>query len=181
MAVVLYCENVLVLYMCNTPVLVGFSLICHHMRLNADIDCIQLPMAHKRGARDHPSSLSLNRVMSRVALPPSILSLAPSRLLGSNLSRQFPKMPKATTDSLPVSGLFAVAKPSGPTSMAVVETIKKLVGRSRLFVEQAKLDEMKEGKVKRSRKNRDAVKTGQGGTLDPLADGVLGELYHVSS
>jgi tRNA pseudouridine55 synthase len=85
-------------------------------------------------------------------------------------------MPRASTASLPISGLFAVEKPSGPTSMAVVETIKHLVARSRLFVEAEKLQEAEtKGKGKRRHKHREAVKIGQGGTLDPLADGVLGE------
>ena len=38
-------------------------------------------------------------------------------------------MPKIPS-SLPVSGLFAVAKPSGPTSMHVVNEIKKLGGKA---------------------------------------------------
>jgi tRNA pseudouridine55 synthase len=81
-------------------------------------------------------------------------------------------MPKVALGSLPISGLFAVAKPSGPTSMAVVETIKQLVCQSRLFVEESKL--AGKGGKKRKHKHRDMIKIGQGGTLDPLADGVLG-------
>ncbi|KAH8995350.1 pseudouridine synthase [Lactarius akahatsu] len=76
-------------------------------------------------------------------------------------------MPKSPT--LPLSGLFGVVKPSGPTSMHVVNQLKKLVNDSRLFVHKEKLEKMA-GK-KRTRK--DNVKIGQGGTLDPLADGVL--------
>jgi tRNA pseudouridine55 synthase len=83
-------------------------------------------------------------------------------------------MPKVIPPKLPVSGLFAVAKPSGPTSMAVVECIKKLVGGSRLFVNEEALAARAERGKRRGRKNREAVKVGQGGTLDPLADGVLG-------
>ncbi|KAH8989172.1 pseudouridine synthase [Lactarius hatsudake] len=76
-------------------------------------------------------------------------------------------MPKSP--SLPLSGLFAVVKPSGPTSMHVVNQLKKLVNNSRLFVHKEKLE--KTAGKKRAR--RDNVKIGQGGTLDPLADGVL--------
>lgn len=83
-------------------------------------------------------------------------------------------MPKVAAGTLPVSGLFAVAKPSGPTSMSVVEDIKRLIGGSRLFVDAQKLDERAQNKGKRKHRNREAVKIGQGGTLDPLADGVLG-------
>lgn len=59
--------------------------------------------------------------------------------------------------------------------MSIVNDIKKLVAASPLFVEEAKLAP----KSKRGRKGkygREAVKIGQGGTLDPLADGVLGNL-----
>jgi tRNA U55 pseudouridine synthase TruB len=81
----------------------------------------------------------------------------------------FATMPKAPA-SLPLSGLFGVIKPSGPTSMHVVDQLKRLVCNSRLFVDEEKLK--KASGKKRAR--RDNVKIGQGGTLDPLADGVLG-------
>ena len=52
--------------------------------------------------------------------------------------------------------------------MALINDLKRLVARSKLFVHQEKLGKNRvEGK-------RDRVKIGQGGTLDPLADGVLG-------
>ncbi|KIL69817.1 hypothetical protein M378DRAFT_157055 [Amanita muscaria Koide BX008] len=87
--------------------------------------------------------------------------LAVHRLLTQSI------MPKVSVSSLPVSGLFGVCKPSGPTSMALINDLKKLVAKSRLFVPEDKLGkDQKRGK-------RDAVKIGQGGTLDPLADGVL--------
>ncbi|EIW77339.1 pseudouridine synthase [Coniophora puteana RWD-64-598 SS2] len=93
-------------------------------------------------------------------------------------------MPKAPFSSLPLSGLFAIAKPSGPTSMSILDSIKPLINSSPLFVSQDKLDKQKDGdaqsggkgkgKFGRGKKRgRDAVKLGQGGTLDPLADGVL--------
>jgi tRNA pseudouridine55 synthase len=86
-------------------------------------------------------------------------------------------MPKVSLAALPVSALFAVAKPSGPASMTVINDIKQLVAGSRLFVEAEKLEERKR-KAKhngshRGKRTRDVVKIGQGGTLDPLADGVL--------
>ncbi|OJT08182.1 hypothetical protein TRAPUB_915 [Trametes pubescens] len=83
-------------------------------------------------------------------------------------------MPK-DAESGPVSALFGVVKPSGPTSMSVVNDVKKLVASSPLFVEKSKLAEKAKQSGKKSRFRRDAVKIGQGGTLDPLADGVLGE------
>jgi len=85
-------------------------------------------------------------------------------------------MPKATS-SLPMSGLFGVVKPSGPTSMSILEDMKPLVASSKLFVEERDLKKVK-GKTKKAKHTRYAVKIGQGGTLDPLADGVLGELSH---
>ncbi|KAF5381082.1 hypothetical protein D9615_004017 [Tricholomella constricta] len=82
-------------------------------------------------------------------------------------------MPKISLPPFPVSGLFGVAKPSGPTSMSVINDVKFLIAQSRIFVEAEKLEKMKGKKVKRGKHARDGVKIGQGGTLDPLADGVL--------
>ncbi len=82
-------------------------------------------------------------------------------------------MPKDSQTG-PISALFGVVKPSGPTSMSLVNDVKKLVANSPVFVEEEKLAK-KTGKSGRKGKyGRDAVKIGQGGTLDPLADGVLG-------
>src|ERR1700679_4371874 len=80
-------------------------------------------------------------------------------------------MPPSPT-SFPLSGLFGIIKPSGPTSMHVVDQLKRLICNSRLFVDEEKL---KKPAGKR-RGRRENVKIGQGGTLDPLADGVLGQL-----
>lgn len=85
-------------------------------------------------------------------------------------------MPKDTLPPFPLSGLFAVVKPPGPTSMAIINDVKKLVNTTPLFVEQEKLAAYKEGNNEKSKRrkwksNRDMVKIGQGGTLDPLAGG----------
>lgn len=80
-------------------------------------------------------------------------------------------MPKVNI-TLPLSALFGVVKPSGPTSMSIVNEIKKLVVKSSLFVEESKLAAA--SNKKKGKYGREAVKIGQGGTLDPLADGVLG-------
>lgn len=93
-------------------------------------------------------------------------------------------MPKVTTTSLPINGLFALVKPSGPTSMAILDRLKPLFAKSKLLVDleeyEKELAEMKrlkkeKKKMKRGRVSRpaDRPKLGQGGTLDPLADGVL--------
>ena len=59
--------------------------------------------------------------------------------------------------------------------MSVVNDIKKLVGSSRLFVDAEKLDnpKRKNPHKHKGKRARESVKIGQGGTLDPLADGVL--------
>lgn len=56
--------------------------------------------------------------------------------------------------------------------MSVVNEIKNLINTSKLFVEADKLQQQKtKGKNDRRkrRSNKDMVKIGQGGTLDPLA------------
>ncbi|KAF8498904.1 pseudouridine synthase [Gautieria morchelliformis] len=87
-------------------------------------------------------------------------------------------MPKVASSTL--NSLFAVVKPSGPASMTVVNTIKPLLSSSRLFLPQKDgkdTNKASKSNVKRRRKRKtglkDMVKMGTGGTLDPLADGVL--------
>lgn len=59
--------------------------------------------------------------------------------------------------------------------MSLVNEIKQLVANSPVFVEESKLAaKSRKAGGKKSKYGRDAVKIGQGGTLDPLADGVLG-------
>lgn len=87
----------------------------------------------------------------------------------------------------PLSGIFGVNKPSGPTSMALLEDLKELLAYSSLFRNaDGSVPASSGGKGWRGgrrgrgkgRKTPGAPappKIGQGGTLDPLADGVLGE------
>ncbi|PFH54285.1 hypothetical protein AMATHDRAFT_135835 [Amanita thiersii Skay4041] len=82
-------------------------------------------------------------------------------------------MPKVSLSSLPVSGLFGIAKPSGPTCMSMINDVKKLVSGSKLFVHSDKLEQPVVQNVRKGKRGREVVKIGQGGTLDPLADGVL--------
>ena len=84
-------------------------------------------------------------------------------------------MPKLVLPPVPLSGLFGVYKPSGPTSMSVINDVKQLIANSHLFVEAEKLKNANGKRLPKKRRMREAVKIGQGGTLDPLADGVLGE------
>ncbi|KAI0032213.1 pseudouridine synthase [Vararia minispora EC-137] len=84
-------------------------------------------------------------------------------------------MPKLASSSLPASALFGIVKPSGPTSMAIVDGIKQLARKSHLFMEakQADVNRKSGKKQRRGKRGASDVKIGQGGTLDPLADGVL--------
>ena len=61
--------------------------------------------------------------------------------------------------------------------MSLVNDVKKLVANSPLFVEPSKLSEKLSKRGKKGKFGRDSVKIGQGGTLDPLADGVLGDYF----
>ncbi|KAJ7940554.1 pseudouridylate synthase 4 [Mycena leptocephala] len=78
-------------------------------------------------------------------------------------------MPKATLPTVPLSAFFGVVKPSGPSSMAVINDVKQLIVRSKLFVHADKIEKSK----KKTNLRKSDIKIGQGGTLDPLADGVL--------
>ncbi|KAM0749640.1 pseudouridine synthase [Meredithblackwellia eburnea MCA 4105] len=83
-------------------------------------------------------------------------------------------MPKAPPPKLPLSCLFAINKPSGQPSMTLLNKLQPLLSKSHLFAKTDKQhpnDKTKGGRRKRLRDER--VKIGQGGTLDPLADGVL--------
>lgn len=82
-------------------------------------------------------------------------------------------MPKAVAPpTKPLSGLFAINKPSGIVSMTILNQLQPLLASSDVFQKEKKVEKWKaKYKGKGSR-----VKLGQGGTLDPLADGVLGEL-----
>jgi tRNA pseudouridine55 synthase len=82
-------------------------------------------------------------------------------------------MPKVSAPSIPLSGLIAFHKPSGPTSNAVLDSLKHLFADSPLFAEPGGQPGVKpKGKGRGSAPS--GVKMGQGGTLDPLADGILG-------
>ncbi|GAA5898809.1 hypothetical protein JCM6882_004004 [Rhodosporidiobolus microsporus] len=90
-------------------------------------------------------------------------------------------MPKAS--SQPLSALLAINKPTGVPSMTLLNNLQPLFQSSSLFKDQSKKDDAaqngggkggKGGKGGRRRKwKEEKVKMGQGGTLDPLADGVL--------
>lgn len=81
----------------------------------------------------------------------------------------------------PLSGLLGIDKPSGPTSMDLLDRLKPLLASSSLFYAK---DEKRASQDRRRLKpwekalqkkcgGRLPPKLGQGGTLDPLAEGVL--------
>lgn len=57
--------------------------------------------------------------------------------------------------------------------MAIINDVKLLVTRSKLFMAEDKINKGKA--TKKSWRGKSDIKIGQGGTLDPLADGVLGD------
>ncbi|KAI5479753.1 tRNA pseudouridine synthase B [Pseudohyphozyma bogoriensis] len=77
----------------------------------------------------------------------------------------------------PLNCLFAINKPTGILSMTLLNQLQPLLASSTLFKDPSANKDKggKKGKYgKKSRFNQDErVKLGQGGTLDPLADGVL--------
>ncbi|GAA5886803.1 hypothetical protein JCM5296_006408 [Sporobolomyces johnsonii] len=84
-----------------------------------------------------------------------------------------PKAPKR-----PLSCLFAINKPTGQPSMTLLNKLQPLFASSLLFKDPSKPQTHDQpnkarGKGRRSKWKDDRVKMGQGGTLDPLADGVL--------
>ena len=88
----------------------------------------------------------------------------------------------ASTSARPLSGIFGINKPSGPTSMSLLDALKPLFATSPLFADadgkrpqdqSRKRGKFGKGKGKWAGGVAGAPKLGQGGTLDPLADGVL--------
>ncbi|SPO24576.1 related to tRNA pseudouridine synthase B [Ustilago trichophora] len=89
----------------------------------------------------------------------------------------------ASTSARPLSGIFGINKPSGPTSMSLLDDLKPLFATSPLFADadgkrpkdnnSRKRGKFGKGKGKWAAGVAGAPKLGQGGTLDPLADGVL--------
>ncbi|KAJ9479502.1 tRNA pseudouridine synthase 4 [Pseudozyma hubeiensis] len=89
----------------------------------------------------------------------------------------------ASTSARPLSGVFGINKPSGPTSMSLLDDLKPLFASSPLFADadgnRSKDNNRKRGKFGGKGRGKwaggvaGAPKLGQGGTLDPLAHGVL--------
>jgi len=83
----------------------------------------------------------------------------------------WPLKPQTPPGHLPLTGLFAVNKPAGITSTTILDLIQYVCQRNKtnpLVKGALDLDNSKRAK-------RGLVKIGHGGTLDPLARGVVGE------
>lgn len=83
----------------------------------------------------------------------------------------WPLEPQTPSGHLPLTGLFAVNKPAGISSTTILDLIQYVCQRNKtnpLVKGALELDNSKRAK-------RGLVKIGHGGTLDPLARGVVGE------
>lgn len=100
----------------------------------------------------------------------------------SNNNPQHPGHIPGSLSSRPLNGIFAIDKPSGRTSMSLLEDLKMLLAFSPLFRNPdgsipegygGKAWQPREPWCKKYKKSTGPPKVGQGGTLDPLASGVL--------
>ena len=64
--------------------------------------------------------------------------------------------------------------------MKVLDAISPLLCESKLFVDPEMIKHHHAHGKRKKNKTDKGVKIGQGGTLDPLADGVLGECFPLS-
>ncbi|PWN45939.1 pseudouridine synthase [Ceraceosorus guamensis] len=124
-------------------------------------------------------SLLSSKVLSHIKARREPIDMPPDRQGGGSGSRI------ASLDDRPLSGIFGINKPSGPLSMVLLDDIKELFAYSSLFKNPDgslpaenggrgwRGGKRKTGLSKAERKKNAPPKIGQGGTLDPLADGVL--------
>ncbi|WVO13236.1 tRNA pseudouridine(55) synthase [Cryptococcus depauperatus] len=82
-----------------------------------------------------------------------------------------PKVPSVPT--MPLNGLFPIAKPTGMSSMKAIDNITPLLIDSKLFDDPEKRAQPQSKNKRKKNLTQHGLKIGQGGTLDPLADGVL--------
>lgn len=72
-----------------------------------------------------------------------------------------------------MNGIFAINKPSGPSSNDVLTQLKEYLSKSPIFKDQIELQLSQLKPRQRKQARFQFVKIGHGGTLDPLADGAL--------
>ncbi|SPC65879.1 related to tRNA pseudouridine synthase B [Ustilago sp. UG-2017b] len=128
---------------------------------------------------------STNNTIDTAATQPSAdKMISPAAVASSAIGPIRTAVTSATASTLvrPLSGIFAINKPSGPTSMSLLDDLKPLFATSPLFADadgkRPKDNSRKRGKFGKGKGKwaggiAGAPKLGQGGTLDPLADGVL--------
>ena len=88
-------------------------------------------------------------------------------------------MPKAVDTKLPLQGaIFGLHKPSGMLPMKMLNEIKPMLANSALFCDPNAGPPISQPKRRHVIRDGSGTvfKIGQGGTLDPLAEGVMGEL-----
>lgn len=117
----------------------------------------------------------------------SLISMASTSGAGPSRVPTTTLKAKASIADRPLSGIFGLHKPSGPLSMTLLEDLKELLAHSKLFRNaDGSVPSTSGGKGwrggkagkkggKQKKGGPAPPKIGQGGTLDPLADGVLGE------
>lgn len=74
-----------------------------------------------------------------------------------------------------MSGLFAVNKPSGISSAGLLNDLQHILKKSPLFEPEIRAQQARSNAGRKGRKQKmgNKIKMGHGGTLDPLASGVL--------
>lgn len=169
------------------PTLVSSRLVAHLMILRIESRPISnLLLSHYSKAKTISQSHSQFKrsiATSTAASTRSHLYLYSSLMTGPIRSSSSTTSTSSTISDRPLNGVFGLEKPSGPTSMSLLEALKPLFARSILFRnkdgsipdERSSGDGNKKGRKFRG-KNKNKLqppKIGQGGTLDPLADGVL--------
>lgn len=87
------------------------------------------------------------------------------------------RMPETTTQ--PLEGLLAINKPTGISSAEALRRLQQIFKRSSIFAEtlnaekQRREAENRHQPWRKKQNKKNAVKIGHGGTLDPMASGVL--------
>lgn len=72
-----------------------------------------------------------------------------------------------------MSGLFAVNKPSGISSAGLLNDLQHIFKKSPLFESEIRAQQLRGNAGRHKLKMQNKIKMGHGGTLDPLASGVL--------
>lgn len=139
-----------------------------------------------QAAASQPTEHTQTETNSDTMVAPAVASVASSAIgpIRNAVRTAATSATAASTSARPLSGIFGINKPSGPTSMSLLDELKPLFATSPLFADadgKRPNDNNSRKRGKFGGKGRGkwaggvagAPKIGQGGTLDPLADGVL--------